>query len=346
MPHTLENAKRIALLRYSILKEKTLMRWLELIMQPKEYFSTRVLFATLLTAFLLCSQTSLALDLAYSFEADAQGFAGNGPGVTVTQDTIGATEGTQSLKVDIVQGATFVGALTDQLDPFIANPPGLDFILYDLTITEQFPQDEGFVDAGVTIFGVSQPDFPGGQLDLQVQFFDEQVSLGDLEVGTHEIRMNLTDATHPLTFETEKGFNDIFGIDGGGANDVVPTGFQIYINKSSNAPWTGYIDNIRVGSLPGPNGGDYNGDGFVDAADYTVWRDNLDGSGPDGDGTTTGDLLGIPDGVVDAFDYDYWVQEYGSTIVSSSAATSVPEPSSFIMLLASLVSTIVVRSKR
>src|SRR5580765_902164 len=62
----------------------------------------------------------LAIDaLAYSFETDLQGFHGNGGGTTITQDTIGATDGTQSMKVSIVGGATFVGAQSATLDPNI-----------------------------------------------------------------------------------------------------------------------------------------------------------------------------------------------------------------------------------
>ncbi|WP_197524718.1 SdrD B-like domain-containing protein [Botrimarina hoheduenensis] len=59
-------------------------------------------------------------------------------------------------------------------------------------------------------------------------------------------------------------------------------------------------------TLPQP--GDYNGDGSVNAADYTVWRDSLDGGVP-------GDLRadGNGDGVVDALDYAVWQQNYGQT---------------------------------
>lgn len=278
---------------------------------------------------------SHAVDLAYSFETDLQGFGPNGLGVTVTSDTIGATEGTNSMKVSIVAPATFVGAATTQLEPFIGDPPGLDFLLFDLTLTSAFPT-EGFVDAGVTVFGVTQPDFPGGQQPADAQFFANQVPLGDLAVGTHSIRMELSQAVHPVTFVTAS-FNEIFGTVGSGPNDIIPTGFQIYINKSSNAPWTGYIDNIRVGSNATGNGGDYNADGVVDAADYTVWRDNL-GAGPAGDGTTTGDLLGVPDGVVDNFDYAYWVQQFGTSPGGGSpgvsGANATPEPS--MLLIAAL----------
>ncbi|MEN1680913.1 MAG: dockerin type I repeat-containing protein [Planctomycetota bacterium] len=278
-----------------------------------------------------------AVDLVYSFEDDLQGFSPNGGAFPVVQDTIGATEGSQSMLVDVPQPATFVGALTDQVEPFVTEDP-LDFVVFDLTITEMFPADAAFVDAGITIFGSSQPDFPGGQVDgLQVQFENTQVQLQELEVGTHEIRIDLADASSPLTFGTGLGFNEIFGAVGSGQDFMVATGFQIYINKSPDAPWTGYFDNIRTAAIGEPSGGDYNGDGVVNAADYTVWRDNLAGGfGPDGDGTTTGDLLGVPDGVVDLSDYEFWAQEFGSTIGSAAVATPEPSAASLAVLSAAI----------
>ncbi|TWU00270.1 Exo-beta-D-glucosaminidase precursor [Botrimarina colliarenosi] len=56
--------------------------------------------------------------------------------------------------------------------------------------------------------------------------------------------------------------------------------------------------------------GDYNGDGVVNAADYTVWRDNqgaataTPGQGADGDG----------DGMVDSDDHRFWADNYGGSV--------------------------------
>ncbi|MEQ8848819.1 CARDB domain-containing protein [Botrimarina sp.] len=64
--------------------------------------------------------------------------------------------------------------------------------------------------------------------------------------------------------------------------------------------------------------GDYNGDGLVNAADYTVWRDRLGQSespfrGPDGDGS----------GRVAAPDYTMWTANYGATAPAAVQATAV-----------------------
>ena len=89
--------------------------------------------------------------LVYSFEPDLEGFGPNGAGITVTQDTIGATEGTNSMKVAMT-GPTFVGALTGNLHPDIGDPPGLDHVTFDMTLTDPFPEG-GFAVVGVMIFG-------------------------------------------------------------------------------------------------------------------------------------------------------------------------------------------------
>ena len=78
--------------------------------------------------------------------------------------------------------------------------------------------------------------------------------------------------------------------------------------------------------------GDFNGDGIVDAADYTVWRDNL------GADESTGILNGNGDGgTVDNSDYALWVANFGNTAPPASAEVSqtaaVPEPTSLILIL-------------
>lgn len=77
-----------------------------------------------------------------------------------------------------------------------------------------------------------------------------------------------------------------------------------------------YFDNLIV--RDGVRG-DYNNDGLVNAADYTVWRDTLNQTGfglaADGDA----------DGVIGASDYQVWKTAYGSSN-AIGAAIAVPEP--------------------
>lgn len=82
--------------------------------------------------------------------------------------------------------------------------------------------------------------------------------------------------------------------------------------------------------------GDFNGDGLVDAADYSVWRDSLGmmGSGLAAD---VAGSAGVPDGVVDQIDYDYWLANFGRSFFTGGSAAgtrTVPEPGSVAHLMA------------
>jgi hypothetical protein len=82
--------------------------------------------------------------------------------------------------------------------------------------------------------------------------------------------------------------------------------------------------------------GDYNGNYVVDAADYTVWRDNY--SGPNVHGNPVAD--GDGDGDVDDDDYVVWKSRFGQTVggaagavgLSGAANWAVPEPTSLALI--------------
>ncbi|MCA9183990.1 MAG: hypothetical protein R3E01_10045 [Pirellulaceae bacterium] len=65
--------------------------------------------------------------------------------------------------------------------------------------------------------------------------------------------------------------------------------------------------------------GDYNHNGVVDAADYTVWKDHF-GS------TSDLDADGSGNGVIDAADYTVWKDNFGAVASATSRFQSVPEP--------------------
>jgi hypothetical protein len=199
-------------------------------------------------AAMACHSSSLHAELAYSFEGGTIGFGANGGGVTVAASTTGVTEGTGSLSVSVVGGASFVGALTGAVAAPINDPPGVTSIFFDATLTSAYAG--AFADIGVTIFGASQPG-PGQLFGLQAQFADFE-SLGGKAPGTYTVQIDLASATNQIDFTSGHSFNEIFGQVGDGPLVQIPTGFQIFVSKSTDAPLTFYVDNIRTNLVPEP----------------------------------------------------------------------------------------------
>jgi hypothetical protein len=180
-----------------------------------------------------------------------------------------------------------------------------------LTIEEEF--GEGFAVVGITMFGHSQPDYPGGQLfGLQAQFLDDEEPIDGLAPGTYtDLRIDLTSAIHPLTLQPGQSFNDIFGTDGSGPNDVIPSGFQFYFNKTGSAAGhelTVYIDNVRVGMSPD---GDFDSDGDYDCDDINA----LTNAVALGGAVAQFDLNG--DNMLSLADVDAWRAEAGDVNLGS-----------------------------
>ena len=92
------------------------------------------------------------------------------------------------------------------------------------------------------------------------------------------------------------------------------------------------LDDIGWDILPPPIPGDGNGDGSVDPADYTIWANNF---GQTGVGTPGDYNLNL---VVDVADYTTWANNFGA--VAPSPLAAVPEPSSFALSLAALLSMV------
>ena len=88
---------------------------------------------------------------------------------------------------------------------------------------------------------------------------------------------------------------------------------------------------------------DFNDDGVVDAADYTVWRDHLGAVGVAP--YTAGDADG--NGSVTQADYQVWRKQFGQTFDDAfpSQGFSVPEPTAGIMLVIGCATTLTLRRR-
>ncbi|TWT36606.1 hypothetical protein KOR34_15120 [Posidoniimonas corsicana] len=108
-------------------------------------------------------------------------------------------------------------------------------------------------------------------------------------------------------------------------------------NPSLAWDWTGVILGLE---LPQVDNADFNSDGFVDAADYTLWRDNLGTVGVPA--YTLGDADG--DSQVTTTDYEVWKSQYGAPPPALVAVTgTAPEPSALAAVAVSVVAALVHR---
>jgi hypothetical protein len=133
---------------------------------------------------------------------------------------------------------------------------------------------------------------------IQSVYYNQYGDTPAYQTDTLEWDLTVDAAGNPTVFPT------LWTEEDGGWADM-----RIHTNVIGGATNAGIIilDNIRVvmGDVPGNSWGDFNGDGVVDIADYTVWADNFGGAGPAGDGNG--------DGVVDIADYTVWADNFGST---------------------------------
>jgi PEP-CTERM motif-containing protein/dockerin type I repeat protein len=107
--------------------------------------------------------------------------------------------------------------------------------------------------------------------------------------------------------------------------------------RTTNTDWTLHATPQLIFSATQGGGeelpGDFNGDGVVSDADYTIWADNYGASGAT---FAMGDANG--DGEVSDADYTIWADNYGAT------SAAVPEPTT--MALVALGGLAMIRRKR
>ncbi|MBC8106927.1 MAG: hypothetical protein H7Z14_10085, partial [Anaerolineae bacterium] len=243
---------------------------------------------------ILCAATAAVLaipavaqaQLLYSFETlynnagvpDPAGtrpdrFHANGGGVTVAQDTIGVTEGTRSMRVAIVAGATFVGAQTELVtaEAPLINSASNGAIAFDLTVPATGLFAGAFARIGITEFGNNPTQELAG---VSVQTVANAERNFALEPGTYRFTIPLIGRENPVTFDTGPDFrgvpySSIFGPNTD--NQLQETAsFQFYLNKSNDSASLIYIDNVRA-VFQGPSY-QFSADADVNWLDDSRWQ--------------------------------------------------------------------------
>ena len=162
-----------------------------------------------------------------------------------------------------------------------------------------------FIDGALTVLTASgSTGSKAGAANLHV---------GELRTGTGQFAGQIDELTiyGRVLSDYEIAAQDTFG-----GNDGRGTPFLRYGDGAGGAR----VDMGALESQPNPLPGDYNFNGVVDSADYTVWRDTL-GATNDLRADSSGTTVGVPDGVVDSLDYDFWRSHFGNVLAGAGAGS-------------------------
>jgi len=182
--------------------------------------------------------------------------------------------------------------------------------------TEPGPCCEGLE----SVFDVYVPTVEGEPVNFHEGFHIFAAEWDDDEIRYYVdgvLHFTVTETESRPIFETPK--NIILNLAVGG-------NFAGNPDETTVFPQTMDVDYVRVWTrASSETPGDYNGNGKIDAADYTVWRDALTA------GAT--ELTNDPTpGTVDESDFLYWRDHFGETLgASGTAATSVPAPTTALL---------------
>ena len=213
-----------------------------------------------------------------------------------------------------------------------ANPPQVASVILD--------NDDGaptYTETGFWITNASDPGFEGGTQRFNLIGFDgtatwestlpfggEAEAFVQFDADTNRATSVAYTVTHPggsFSATVNQRLNDFEWVSLGTfdttAGPVSITVDALNSTGPSNSIVIADVARFDVRSTAASPNGDFNADGTVDAADYTVWRDTRGASVTPGDGADA-DLSGT----IDQGDYDIWVATFGQTVSSSSAASS------------------------
>jgi hypothetical protein len=237
-------------------------------------------------------------------------------------------------------------------DPFNGNDNmgHIDQIFIDYDTGDVIFVEAGFVD---------DPQHEPGVFRLEIVDYDNN---GEIELGAWSEKIILNPVKDPASEEgmfLERGYlsaydsvNDrvIFAAPGDATDTPTDFAADVYVLNLSDGTTESFLDvddsiSLFIGGFNADYGhklvaftltpsvaGDYNGNGVVDAADYTFWRDRL------------GQNITLPnadpndvDNMVTQDEYTFWKSRFGATSGAGSLArVAVPEPALVPLLLSML----------
>ena len=186
----------------------------------------------------------------------------------------------------------------------------------------------------------SAKNFADGQWHYLIATFDPTIG------STGELRMVIASEDGSQTVASSLITNNFNGLPTTSGDGNLLIGRHQFSLAGDHRTFLGLIDEVqlsdgivpagmRLGAITGFGiGGDFNNDGIVNAADYTVWRNQYGDTGPSLDSDANGN------GVVDQLDYEIWVANYAIS-TSSTSTVSVPEPFSLFYLLLSNIYAVI-----
>ena len=184
---------------------------------------------------------------------------------------------------------------------------------------------------GTSVATIPSTLLEGETFDLDVSIFNDADVLAT--IGADELDYSISISGDISSLDALSGMDQALG----GSNlheflfDTSTVGMktaEIMISSSSQSAANNLVTiPISFEVLSAGLAGDFNDDGTVDAADYTVWRDNL--GSPD-ESLISNNGNGVNG--VDPGDYGFWFINYGNTASSGATSTAIPEPTSGILL--------------
>ncbi len=201
------------------------------------------------------------------------------------------------------------------------------------------------------IWGLSAVDSDNdftGRLRLWRGILD--LDLAPLSLPNATFQLSDRDSHSSVVLTNDATFKAVQELDFDGANPVVfelspgtysAADLDLAFGTSGRFTGPGMLTVLGVGPEGTP--GDFNDDGFVDAADYTVWRDNL---GAD-DSTFPVGSTDPSSSTIDSGDYNLWRANFGMSAAGSASLSGspVPEPSTMLLVVAGAVVALAARRR-